>query len=171
MTEKPEHMTHLSGNRLVPKTHPRIRLRGKLDSLEAALLCAQRQAQDGGRTETAAGLADCFALTQRLLGAEVKGSSPGAFSLLGMDPDRLRYVTHHVPEEFGIPHPAPHAGMGALCLTLNALRTQVRETELAAAEAYAGHREPTGDGILLALNRMSSAVYILFLREWKAGNG
>lgn len=32
--EKPEHMTHLRGNLLVPKTHPRIAFRGQLDSLQ-----------------------------------------------------------------------------------------------------------------------------------------
>ena len=35
---KPEHMTHLNAQVLVPKTHPRIVLRGKLDTLEAELL-------------------------------------------------------------------------------------------------------------------------------------
>ena len=40
--EKPEHMTQLTGNLLVPKTHPRIVFRGKLDSLEAALLLEAR---------------------------------------------------------------------------------------------------------------------------------
>ena len=36
--EKPEHMTHLHSNVLVPKTHPRIAFRGEMDSLEAELL-------------------------------------------------------------------------------------------------------------------------------------
>ena len=35
LTEKPEGMTHLRGNLLVPKTHPRIAFRGKLDTLIA----------------------------------------------------------------------------------------------------------------------------------------
>ena len=38
LEEKPEHMTHLNGDTLVPKTHPRILFRGKLDTLEAELL-------------------------------------------------------------------------------------------------------------------------------------
>ena len=39
--EKPEHMTQLEGNVLVPKTHPRITFRGKLDTLQAqAILLA-----------------------------------------------------------------------------------------------------------------------------------
>ena len=36
MTVKPEYMTHLYGNHLVPKTDKRIAFRGKLDSLEAS---------------------------------------------------------------------------------------------------------------------------------------
>ena len=36
--EKPEHMTQLTGEVLVPKTHPRIRFRGSLDSLESRIL-------------------------------------------------------------------------------------------------------------------------------------
>ena len=38
MEEKPEHMTHLNGEYLVPKTHPRIRFRGAVDTLEAEIL-------------------------------------------------------------------------------------------------------------------------------------
>ena len=39
--EKPEHMTHLDGTTLVPKTHPRIVFRGKMDSLEARLIACR----------------------------------------------------------------------------------------------------------------------------------
>ena len=41
MEEKPEHMTHLYGDVLVPKTHPRIAFRGAMDNLEAELLLCQ----------------------------------------------------------------------------------------------------------------------------------
>ena len=39
--EKPEHMTHLNAEVLVPKTHPRIAFRGKMDTLEAELILCQ----------------------------------------------------------------------------------------------------------------------------------
>ena len=40
--EKPEDMTHLNGDTLVEKTHPRILFRGAVDTLEAEiLLCGQ----------------------------------------------------------------------------------------------------------------------------------
>ena len=55
LTEKPEHMTHLHGNVLVFKDHPRIAFRGMIDLLEAEILLAQRTAhsiyQDIARAE------------------------------------------------------------------------------------------------------------------------
>ena len=47
--EKPEHMTHLDGTTLVPKTHPRIVFRGKMDSLEARLLACRLAAPEYDR--------------------------------------------------------------------------------------------------------------------------
>ena len=41
LEEKPEHMTHLNGEILVPKSHPRILFRGKLDTLESELILCQ----------------------------------------------------------------------------------------------------------------------------------
>ena len=38
LREKPEHMTHLDGDTLVPKTHPRIAFRGEMDTLEAEIM-------------------------------------------------------------------------------------------------------------------------------------
>ena len=52
-TIKPEHMTNLDATRLVAKTHPRIALRGKLDSLEADILLVQTTAAERGDSMTA----------------------------------------------------------------------------------------------------------------------
>ena len=46
--EKPEHMTHLVGNVLVVKNHPRILFRGKLDSLQSAVVLAQVDIHERG---------------------------------------------------------------------------------------------------------------------------
>ena len=165
--EKPEHMTHLYGSTLVPKTHPRIALRGKLDSLQALLLQTQLLAQERGRGEAAGALGEVYALAQRILAAEVKGEPLGPFALLGLDSAGLRAASHDPKGFAGLDaHPMPHAGMGGLCLALNFLRTQVRETELAAAHAFCPPDGPVERPDLLeALNRMSSAVYLLFLKE------
>jgi len=164
---KPEHMTHLHGSVLVPKTHPRIQLRGKLDSLEALLLQAQWLAREQGRGEAAQALGEVYGLAQRILAAEVKGEPLGPFTLMGMDSAALRAQSHDPKGFAGLDaHPVPHIGLGRLCLALNFLRTQVRETELAAANAFCleGGAVERPD-LLEALNRMSSAVYLLFLKE------
>jgi len=164
---KPEHMTHLNKSTLVPKTHPRIRLRGKLDSFEALLLQTRLLAREQGKRDAERALGEVYDLAQRVLAAEVNGEPLGPFTILGMDSAALRAASHDPKGFAGLDtHPMPDAGMGGLCLALNSLRTQVRETELAAAEAFVkpeGQVERTD--LLEALNRMSSAVYLLFLRE------
>jgi len=49
MDEKPENMTHLKGNLLVPKHHPRIAFRGRLDSLMARVIGVQLACAQAGR--------------------------------------------------------------------------------------------------------------------------
>ena len=58
-------------------------------------------------------------------------------------------------------HPVPDPSMGAVAMELNFLRTQVREAELCAANAF-----PKGDelNMIQHLNRLSSGIYILFCR-------
>lgn len=162
LDHKPEDMTHLRGNLLVPKTHPRIEFRGRLDSLMAQLLEVQLTAQEEGRPQAAEELEELLAYVRKILGAEVKDEPLEEIALLGMDSARLRWASHHVKETLGIDHPVPNYRMGRLCVALNRLRTQVREVELSAVRAFpAGER---GD-IVEGLNRLSSCVYILFCRN------
>ena len=70
--EKPEEMTHLRGNRLVPKTHPRILFRGKLDSLMAAFLSAEVTAAEQNRRRTLEELEELLGFLRQILAAEVK---------------------------------------------------------------------------------------------------
>jgi len=165
--EKPEHMTHLCEGVLVPKTHPRIRLRGKLDSLEALLLQTRLLAREESRPDTERALGEVFDLAQCILAAEVKGDPLGPFTLLGLDSAALRAASHDPKGYAGLDaHPIPDIDSGRLRLALNFLRTQVRETELAAAQALC---PPDGSverpDLLEALNRMSSAVHLLFMKE------
>ncbi len=163
MAEKPEEMTHLRGNLLVPKAHPRILLRGRLDSLEAKILELQLLAWEEGCQQLTEDLGELLDFVRELLAAEVKDIPFTGKKLLGMDSDRLRYVSHHVREEIGIDHPVPDYRMGRLAVALNSLRTQVRETELAAVAAFSTPGERVD--LIQALNRLSSCVYILFCRR------
>ncbi|MBQ3663498.1 MAG: hypothetical protein II914_05115 [Clostridia bacterium] len=162
--EKPEGMTHLYGNRLVPKTDPRILFRGRIDSLQAEILLLQYECDKYGEQDTLLKLGEILDLTRKILGAEVKREPMPEFRLFNMTAEELKRASHDVKKSMGMEHPVPDYRMGALAVRLNRLRTQVREAELSAAQAFPdGSRED----IVLALNRMSSAVYLLFLEGVK----
>lgn len=164
MTEKPEHMTHLYGNHLVPKTNLRIVFRGRLDSLEAQLMQVQLLARRKNEETLVRDLSEMLSFVRMLVSSEVRNKPVCQMTLLNTDSDGLRYMSHHVREIFGIAHPTPEYTMGEICVALNRLRTAVRETELAAAAAFCSADGCERADIVEALNRLSSAVYILFLR-------
>lgn len=167
--EKPEHMTHLRGNLLVPKTHPRIEFRGQLDSLQAEIICLQAEACDMNLEKLVKDLDDILYGTQKILGAEVKEETLEPMAILGMNDKELREHSHNVKKYFGMDHPIPNYKMGRMAADLNRLRAKVREVELAAARAFMSE-----DGsverpdIIQHLNRLSSGVYIVFCR-WLSG--
>lgn len=164
LKEKPEHMTHLNGNVLVPKTHPRIRFRGAMDSLEAELLLCQLECGKW-RTE----LGEILGLARLLIRWEVMDEPVVEGKLCGLTEQEQRLRSHRPQDFYGQAHFMPEASDGAAILHLNRCRTAARAAELAAAAAFTD-----ADGncrrvdILRALNRMSSMIYILMIRE-KAG--
>ena len=163
--EKPEHMTHLRGNILVPKTHPRIAFRGGIDTLEAELLlCAQ--AADGPLRQTLCAMLD---FVRSLIRADVLDEPVGSIRLCGYTPEQLREYSHYPEKHFGQPHFMIRYTDGPALLALNKLRTVVRQTELA---AYAAFRDPDGNvtrsDMILGLNRLSSLMWIMMIK-WKAG--
>ncbi|HEY4392810.1 MAG TPA: ethanolamine utilization microcompartment protein EutL, partial [Polyangia bacterium] len=92
--EKPDHLTHLRDDlSLVPKTHPRIAVRGKLDLLQAALLDAQVAADADGARELVGELGEILELSRALVGAEVTGRPIDAPTLWGMGADEIRDAT------------------------------------------------------------------------------
>ena len=169
--EKTEEMTHIRGNLLVSKRHPRIAFRGQLDSLMARVMSVQIIAEETGDTGTLEGLDELLAYLQAMLAAEVKDEPLAPMRLLGMDSREIRRCSHHVKETIGIDHPIPSYRMGRLCVALNELRTQVRETELCAVHAFAQEGPKAHSDIIEGLNRLSSCVYILFCRAAASGKG
>lgn len=164
MSVKPEDMTHIRGNLLVKKTHPRIAFRGKLDSLMARVMSVQIIAEETNAPKAAQDLEELLGYIRLMLGAEVKDEPLKPMQLLGMDSEGIRQCSHHVKEHIGIDHPIPSYRMGKLCVALNELRTQVRETELCAVNAFAQEQPGAHSDIIEGLNRLSSCVYILFCR-------
>lgn len=85
LSVKPENMTHLHGNVLVPKTHPQIAFRGMLDSLEAKIMSLQVVASENGLHRLTDALDEVLAYVRQILSAEVLDKELGEIHLLGLD--------------------------------------------------------------------------------------
>ncbi len=162
--EKPEHMTHLNGEYLVLKTHPRIVFRGKMDTFQAELLMCQHTCPEFQKE-----LGEILEFSHSLLRDEVLDQPITRKTLCGMTPEEIRQVSHFPQNTYGIPHFMPSAEDGVEILSLNRARCLAREAELAAVEAFLDRdgRLPRED-LIKALNRMSSMLYILMIKR-KAG--
>jgi ethanolamine utilization cobalamin adenosyltransferase len=159
LTEKPEEMTHLQGNILVRKDHPRIAFRGALDSLQAEILLCQLEIP-GLRRQ----LGELLEVSRRMVRCEVLEEPLEIGALCGMTAEELRARSHRPQEFYGQGHFRPEVTDGAVILRLNRLRALVRSVERLVLPAFPEGRED----LLQTLNRMSSLVYIWMIRE-KAG--
>lgn len=161
LQEKPEQMTHLRGNILVLKTHPRIAFRGAMDTLEAELLLAQLYSSEEIRRD----LGEILALARRLIRYEVLDEPVPQETLCGLTEEEQRQHSHNPQKYYGIPHFMPGISDGAEILWLNRCRTAVRAAELAAVQAFTDENgSAVRPDLLRALNRMSSMVWILMIR-------
>jgi ethanolamine utilization protein EutL len=178
---KPDHLTHLVDDAsLVVKTHPRILLRGKIDLLQATILDAQVAADEEQASGLVGELGELLELARALVGAEVTGKPLAPFTLFGMNPDQVRDATHHTQELYGVPFMYPDVRQGPVIAKLNLARAGAREAEVAALVAFPPGAGAQADGddaaragatspiapparadLCLALNRISSALYLL----------
>ncbi|HET6150116.1 MAG TPA: ethanolamine utilization microcompartment protein EutL [Polyangia bacterium] len=186
---KPDHLTHLvDDTTLVVKTHPRIALRGKIDFLQSAILDAQVAADQEQARGLVGELGELLELARALVGAEVTGKPLAPFRLFGMSPDEVRDATHHTQELYGVPFMYPDVRQGPVIAKLNLARAVAREAELSALAAFPArgpgddhdHHQVDADAdvdssattgspiappgrpdLCLALNRISSALYLL----------
>lgn len=159
--EKPEHMTHLNAEVLVPKTHPRIAFRGAMDTLEAELILAQLAAPD-----FSAKLEETLTLARKIIRCDVLDEQLETATLCGLTEAEQRRRSHFPQEYYGIAHFMPSAADGVAMARLNRARCAAREAELRAAHAFSDRDgRPTRPDLLRALNRMSSMLYILMVEE------
>ncbi len=159
--QKPEHMTHLHGDVLVSKTHPRIGFRGAVDALEAALLgCGKNH------LHLQKGLGEILSLSRRLIACDVLNEPVGEVTLCGLSEQEQRKRSHFPQDYYGIPHFMPEFSDGESVLDLNRVRVIARYAERMAVDAFSDREgNPTRTDIIRALNRISSMLYILMLQE------
>ncbi len=159
--EKPEHMTHLHGDVLVPKTHPRILFRGKLDTLEAELILCQLTADHLKEP-----VGEILTLARNLIRWDVLEEPVPETKLCGLTESEIRRRSHFPQDYYGQPHFMPGAADGAVIARLNRARCAAREAELAAVQAFLDREgNPVRVDILRALNRLSSMLYLLMIQE------
>jgi ethanolamine utilization protein EutL len=157
LADKGERLTHLVDDRsLVPKTHARMDLRGKIDLLEGTIFDAQVAADAEGARDLVGELEDVLALTRRIVGAEVTSKPLGEWTMAGMDAARIRWASHHTQELYGVPFMYPAVRHGAVVAKLYLARATAREAERALLRAL-----PEREDLLTAVNRMSSLLYVL----------
>ena len=160
--EKPEHMTQLVGNMLVPKDHPRILFRGKLDSLQSLVILAQVQIAEGGNQKLVDDLGNILSILREMMRCEVLDEEFHNETIIGLTHAELRERSHNPQKFFGVKYMLlADYTMGKDYALLNQLRSSVRETEVAAAGAFRVANKYTRQDIIEELNRLSSAIHIM----------
>ncbi|SET49330.1 ethanolamine utilization cobalamin adenosyltransferase [Natronincola peptidivorans] len=162
--EKPEYMTHLYGDKLVYKDHPRIILRGKLDSLQSKILEIQILVNKNKLVKLQKDLDELLQFIRNILRAEVLGEELAEIKLFGLGEEEIREISHHPEKHFKFKHVLPHYEMGDIVIGLNTLRSNARETEICGIQAFKKEESIERQDILIALNRLSSGIYLLMCR-------
>jgi ethanolamine utilization cobalamin adenosyltransferase len=159
---KPDHLTQLDAGHFAPKTHPRIKLRGRLDSLHALIMLVAAEARRYHLPRLAEGLDTLAAYCREIQSAEYHARAVQPLVMLGKSDEELHALSHWPDKHLGLAHLVPGADDHAILHWLNVTRTQTREVEVLALEMQAA------PDLARALNRLSSAVYVLELL-FKAG--
>lgn len=166
LDKKPEQLTHLHSNFLVPKNHPRIVLRGRLDSLESEIILAQLCAKEEGLDGLFSDLEEIITFIRTIIRCEVKDLPLPEIKLQGMDENELHEHSHHPSKYYGMRHFLPTAKHGRVVAYLNRLRTLTRETEICAYNAFEDkfHNVQNRTDIITALNRLSSLFFVMMFK-------
>lgn len=163
---KPEHMTHLDSNTLVPKDHPRIIFRGKLDSLQSEIILAQTfLAEAGGYERLVQELSDIVKVLMEVMRCDACGEEMREIGFLGLTHEELRAHSHDPQKYYQVKQMImPDYTMGKAYALINRLRTKARETEICAVKAFWDGTAYQRKDIVVVLNRLSSAMHIIMCR-------
>lgn len=164
---KPEHMTQLYSNKLVDKCHPRIKYRGKIDSLEALIINAQCIIKlNGGPKSMLEDLDDILRVVGLLMRCEVMDEPVTNDRILGFDHAELRERSHFPMKYYKIQQLLlPNYSMGIEHAQLNMIRAAIRECEVLAVDAFRQSRAMDRSDVIEELNRLSSALHIMMCKN------
>lgn len=161
VAKKPDTLTHLNAFTMVAKNDPRLAFRARLDASIAQAVWLQVELKD---TEMKGWLADIRSLLGNIMRADAMNEPLGEQNIAGLCADELHRLSHNPLKFIGHDHIVPEASHGLQSALLNLLRTSVRETEISAAQIFIDqHFQVQRPDIMQALNRLSSAVYVLMI--------
>lgn len=161
---KPSQLTQLNAKHFAPKTHPRIVLRGRLDSLHALVMLTQRMAKAENESALVRDLGTVAAYCRELTSAEYNERPVHELSLQTWDIEQIHKATHDPKGILGIDHLTIDENEPVLQHMLNMARTMSREIEITAMTAFPDPDNGYGASICHAFNRLSSTFYFLQLR-------
>ncbi|MTJ79917.1 MAG: ethanolamine utilization cob(I)yrinic acid a,c-diamide adenosyltransferase EutT [Telmatospirillum sp.] len=162
VSRKPDTLTHLNAHVMVAKNDPRLAFRARLDATIA--LAVRLQTEPDLRAEMKGWLADIRSLLGNIMRADVLDQPLDGQSVAGLTADDLHRLSHNPLRYIGHDHVVPDVVHGRDVALLNLLRTDIRETEIAAAQVFIDIRfQVLRPDIMQALNRLSSAVYVLMV--------
>lgn len=168
--EKPEHMCQISGNFLVPKNHPRILFRGKLDSLQTVIVLDQAlMSESGSSSKLIEDLNSILFTLQNIMRCEVLDEALESGLIIGLTHSELHDRSHNPMKFFGIKQMImPNYTMGTQYALLNRLRAAIREVEVVAVDSFYQNGKCSRSDIVEELNRLSSALHVMMCK-WLAG--
>lgn len=163
--EKGEGLTHLWGNILVPKSNKRIVFRGELDILLSDWILLQKKSNERKNNKLSEDLQSIFLFIKNLIKAEITDSHLEKIDLLGMSYEKIRETSHNPKKFYGVDHLfGIDATYNEIILLLNRVRASVRKLELISLESYYTENGLKKEEVNEALNRLSSAIYIMMLK-------
>ncbi|MDN6448360.1 MAG: ethanolamine utilization cob(I)yrinic acid a,c-diamide adenosyltransferase EutT [Enterobacterales bacterium] len=162
VVDKPDTLTHLNAQVMVAKNDPRLAFRARLDASIATAVWLQSELS--GMASVAHWLADIRSLLGNIMRADALDIPLAVQEIAGLTADELHRLSHQPLKFLGHDHIVPDVNQGRDVALLNLLRASVRETEITAAKVFIGadYHVQKAD-LLQALNRLSSAVYVLMI--------
>lgn len=171
LPHKPEHMAQIDAGHFAPKTAARLVLRGRVDSLNAMVMLTAAEARRFQLPELGAALDTLAAYCREIMSAEYNLRPAASLVMLGKNENELHEISQWPGRHLGMAHIVPGPQDHEILHWLNVLRTQAREVEIVALTAFPPgglDSDKVGASIIKALNRLSSAVYVLEL-NFQAG--
>mgnify|MGYP002648305466 CR=1 FL=1 len=158
--KKPDTLTHLTAEKMVAKSDPRLGFRAALDATIALAVWLQIELAEPWQPW----LADIRSRLGNIMRADAVGEPLAAQSIVGLNEDELHRLSHQPLRYLDHDHLVPEAGHGRDAALLNLLRSKIRETETVAAQVFITRSfEVLRPDILQALNRLSSTVYVMMI--------